>query len=301
MTEASHWRLAIAQRAAKAYAVEPNVRAVLVGGSVGRGRSDRYSDTELGVFWSELPGEEQQSEVLKRVGGTPRGSIHPLDHTDPGGGYAPFALGGPYTDQADGRIGGYPIELENETVRDTERWLSDVAENFETSLPKQNLICAIRDGIPLYGFELIEHWRSKTADYPTELSLKMIKIIVRGLSRKLARQRIWADRNEPILVNSGTSEIIREILHLLHAVNAEYIADSSKWIKSAIDKLEAKPHALFERLQEVCRSQPNDGLSALLGIVEEIIVLANQRFPELTNLKWNPNPSQWDRPPKGYP
>lgn len=301
MTEASKWRLSIARDIAEVYADEPNVKAVLVGGSVGRGNSDTYSDTEFGVFWSELPDKDQQRKIVERIGGTPIGGYNDLAHTEPERGYAPFVIGDTEVDAVGRRTGGYPIELENETVADTEKWLSDVVERFEVSLAKQVLICAIREGVPLYGFKLIEEWRSKTVEYPRELSRKVAKIIVHGIGRKMARQRIWVDRNELLLVGSCANEIIQEIFRLLHGINGEYIADSSKWFQRALAKLEVKPQDIFERLEGVSRAEPREGFASLQTIMEEVVSLIKQHFPEINDadLEWQFSPLEWHEPPAG--
>ena len=104
LTKASRWRLAIARDIAEVYANEPNARAILVGGSVGHRRSDKYSDTEFGVFWAELPDEEQQRRIVEKIGGFPRHGYYSLEHTEPGRGYAPFVIGDTQVIQAENRI-----------------------------------------------------------------------------------------------------------------------------------------------------------------------------------------------------
>ena len=54
-TPASVWRTAVGRRLGALYAAQPNVAAMLVGGSAARGISDGYSDLELGVFWHAPP------------------------------------------------------------------------------------------------------------------------------------------------------------------------------------------------------------------------------------------------------
>src|SRR5947209_2177409 len=79
MNAASQWRLALAQHVAGAYAANPNVAAVIIGGSVARGHSDRYSDIEVGVFWRQPPTDEERRSAAEATGG----EVHRLYPYDP--------------------------------------------------------------------------------------------------------------------------------------------------------------------------------------------------------------------------
>jgi hypothetical protein len=49
------WRMAQARRAAQAYQPNPKLAALAVGGSVGSGLADQFSDLELDCYWSAHP------------------------------------------------------------------------------------------------------------------------------------------------------------------------------------------------------------------------------------------------------
>ncbi len=49
------WRLARAERAARAYASNQKLAALTVAGSVGTGLADRFSDLELDCYWFDPP------------------------------------------------------------------------------------------------------------------------------------------------------------------------------------------------------------------------------------------------------
>ena len=57
MKEASQWRFALAQQIGRSYAANPKARVVMIAGSTGRGRADRYSDLEIEVYWSAPPSQ----------------------------------------------------------------------------------------------------------------------------------------------------------------------------------------------------------------------------------------------------
>ncbi len=69
MNEATTWRYALAERIAASYARNPNARAVMIAGSVGRGTADRYSDIEIDVYYTEPPSEAQRIAAVEGCGG----------------------------------------------------------------------------------------------------------------------------------------------------------------------------------------------------------------------------------------
>ncbi|WP_407542557.1 nucleotidyltransferase domain-containing protein (plasmid) [Deinococcus radiomollis] len=68
MSQPPSWRWAYARRLADAYERQPEVRAVMVGGSVARGTDDRFSDLELGVFWAADPTEDARTAAILDAG-----------------------------------------------------------------------------------------------------------------------------------------------------------------------------------------------------------------------------------------
>ncbi len=51
------WRLALAERAARAYASNQKLAALTVAGSVGTGLADQFSDLELDCYWFDPPSD----------------------------------------------------------------------------------------------------------------------------------------------------------------------------------------------------------------------------------------------------
>ena len=63
------WRLALAERAARAYASNEKLAALTVAGSVGTGLADRFSDLELDCYWFDPPGDLDRSGPGHVLGG----------------------------------------------------------------------------------------------------------------------------------------------------------------------------------------------------------------------------------------
>src|SRR5512146_2753569 len=63
MQASSSWRMALA-----AYAASPNAAAVMIAGSVGRGRDDRYSDLEIDVYYQHAPTRAERTGCVEASG-----------------------------------------------------------------------------------------------------------------------------------------------------------------------------------------------------------------------------------------
>ena len=61
--------MAVAGRAAQAYAGNGRLAALTVAGSVGAGLADRFSDLELDCYWSSAPGDADRTGPIDALGG----------------------------------------------------------------------------------------------------------------------------------------------------------------------------------------------------------------------------------------
>ena len=285
MDEASRWRLTLAQRIAQAYAQDPNVDAVAVLGSVSRGCADRFSDIELGVFWSEPPSEREREAVVERVGGTD---------------WRPS----PYNQQIEGweeeyHLDGVKIDPGHFVTQTMERLIADVVDRHDVSLSKQNSVSAIQHDIPLHGGAVIERWQSKAASYPAELA------------RAMVRQYLWfspfwmlemlAERDDFLLLCHNFCAIERQLLLVLMGLNRIYYP-GHKWIHHLIGELRVAPPDLSRRLQGVLRGDLTTSVKELCTLIEETFALVDQQMPDVHTSEARGRVSQqphiWEQPPK---
>ncbi|HEY3230080.1 MAG TPA: nucleotidyltransferase domain-containing protein, partial [Roseiflexaceae bacterium] len=173
MNQVSQGGLAIARRLAAVYRTNPNVQAVMVSGSVARGYADHYSDLELGVFWATPPTDSERTTVIGQIGG----EVWSLTSytTDP------ESVVSEHYGLSAAEINGHTltglvmVDTKHVTLACLERCFGDVLEQFDTALPKQILIAAIQDCIPLYGDALLAQWQARAQQYPDRLAIKMIQ------------------------------------------------------------------------------------------------------------------------------
>lgn len=63
------WRLDVASRAARHYAGNSKLAALVVAGSVGAGLADRFSDLELDCYWFTAPGDSDRTGPIDAMNG----------------------------------------------------------------------------------------------------------------------------------------------------------------------------------------------------------------------------------------
>ena len=170
MNPASQWRFQIAERIALFYAENPGVAAVMVGGSTARGHADRYSDTEIGVFWHRPPTETDRKRVVEQSGADLI-RLYPFIESEQVW-CDDFVIGRKEPDQPSS---GLLVEVSHHTVDFMQATLEIVLQSYNPDKLKQNLIAGVVDGIPISGSKLLTEWKEQAADYPRELSLAVVQ------------------------------------------------------------------------------------------------------------------------------
>jgi hypothetical protein len=169
MNSDSLWRQSIAQRISPAYSTNPNVAAIILGGSTARGHADRYSDIELGVFWSQPPTEIERNRAIVQSGGR-QIRLYPYDPIEEvWSDDFTMGIGGPNAEKE-----GIFTEIAHYTTDFVNRTLDEVLHQYNPHELKQNLIAGILDSIPLHHPALIMDWKTRLAYYPDGLQVAAI-------------------------------------------------------------------------------------------------------------------------------
>jgi hypothetical protein len=177
MRYASQWRVDMARSIAPHIAANPDVVAVMIGGSTSRDRADRFSDIEIGVFWSRPPREEERLAPISPAGGV----FWELDPYDPEADIWMEEWG----------LGNLKIDMRNMTVEGVERQLHRVLDSYETDLFLQYTLSAIQHGLPLHGHEQLSNWRHRLAQYPDGLGEAMVR---HSIGEELREWCWWVDQ-----------------------------------------------------------------------------------------------------------
>lgn len=254
-------RRMLAEIVAPAYAANPKVAAVLLAGSVARGLADEFSDIEIDIFWHAPPTDEDRSAPIERAG-WPIVYRHVDEH-----------------EWADGfLIAGVKVDTSQFLVNTIDRWLDDALMRAETEPEYQVRITAIQHGQPLYGAELIERWRARTAEYPAALAHAMVAQYLDFRSCEL--MEMLAARDDVLLLHQDLVAVEQQILSVLMGVNRMYAPHPfHKWLEWEIGQLTIAPPDLNRRLRQILRAEPRAAVDQLNQLIEETFALVEQHLP----------------------
>jgi len=267
MNQASNYqevtrRRALAEHAARFYAANPKVAAMLLAGSVARGTADQYSDIELDIFWAETPAEDERLAPIEPAGGTLL--YKEADENEWADGFF---------------IGGVKLDTSQFLSSTMERWLDDATERADPDVEKQLLIAAVQHGQPLYGAALVERWRATAAEYPDALART---IAANNLSfRPRFFLEMLAARDDLLLLYKCIVEIEHLILNVLLALNRQYVSHPlHKWLDWQCAQLRIAPPNLARRLKQILRDEPAAAVEQLHRLIEELFDLVELQLPD---------------------
>jgi len=288
MNPASRWRFEIAQNIGRLYAANPHVAAVLIGGSTARGHADRFSDTEIGVFWHQPPTESERRVVIDQAGADLI-RLYPF-FGDEQVWCDDFMVGRTKPDQPKS---GLLVEVAHHTVDFMRGTLKAVLQDHNPDELKQNLIAGVLNGIPVVGEELLRQWKAQAAEYPKELSIAVVKR--HAQIDHFWRWQMWLERDDNrMMLYQFFTQVQQKILHVLLGINREYYF-GFKWLDVIIERLETRPENFAKRLKRVYHVDPTKGVQLLTELVEDTYDLVETHLPEV-DVEWLRRVFRYQRP-----
>lgn len=277
--EMSRAGLVLARAAAGAYTDNPNVRAVMVGGSVARGCADEFSDVEIGVFWRTPPSDAERIEAVSRIGGEvwnfePFRDGRAGEHV----GLSESTVG---SDRHRGTAMVSPIHL---TVEAAEKRIGALIDGLDTVSHNYEFAAAVHYGVPLYGDALIEEWKKRVGAFPTRLAVKLV------------RENLWlgpwfnwagySERIDHLAVMQHLVWMQQGIVSILAALNREYLPSLEyKWVGWFIDRLSIKPADCALRLKTTFgKGDLGEAVRELVKLGMEVIDLVEGHLPEVNEM-----------------
>ncbi len=271
---ASQWRRAIAEKIGPAYAENPRVAAVILGGSTARERADRYSDIELGIFWNVPPTDEERRAAIDRTG-VDLLRMYPYDPAEEV--WADDLMAGQAAPELE--PSGVLVEVVHYTTGFVERTLHAALEDFDPDLVKQNLVSGIVDGIPLAGGVLAERWKKQAGTYPDGLARAMVERY--GVIDHFWRWQMFLERGQNLmLLYQMYSQVEQQALKMLLGINRIYYF-GFKWLDVLCGRLALAPEKLEERLQTPFTAPPEEGARQVIALVEETFNLVQATLPQV--------------------
>jgi hypothetical protein len=236
------WRLGVAERAARVYARNGRVAAVVAAGSVGSGLADRFSDLELDCYWYEPPSDADRLGPVEELGGR----IEMFWEFEPD----------EQEWSEDYQLGPLHVTLSNFLVASVEEFLDAVVLRADASPDKHMRLAAIQRGRPLAGAELVAGWRARADAYPDALVRAMVRrwLDPDGLRGWGAREAL-AGRGDEIALHTLLEAAEQAVFGALLAVNRVYTQHRlAKWQRHTLAGLAVAPDRLAERLGGMWRA-----------------------------------------------
>ncbi len=273
-TPAAAWRRTAVRPVLDAYAGTGGVDAVMLSGSTARGDADRWSDVEVGVFWSRPPTAEDRASV---VGAAQFVDLRMVTTEEAGPPW--YDHGYLRARQPDGLM----IEVVHTLTNTVEELLDDVLGAGHPDPSGLDLIKGISDGCGGTGAraELIAQWQHRAATYPRDLAIAVIQR--HGAIDQFWRWQMHADRDNPLLLAREFFRIANQLLNVLHALNGRYCGHASavKRLDALAQALPTAPPDLAARLRTVFSAPPAEGAAVLRSLIEETFDLVEARLPEV--------------------
>ena len=260
-------RLCAAQEIAAIYAGDAAVTTVLCGGSTGRGHADRWSDLEIGVFWSRPPDDQRRLRVITELGGAdPRRFDYDVAERQ-------------WFDEwwFDGGAGaGLLVEVVHMTETDADDQLDRLLVANDVRPGLLAFAAALAYGQPLAGSA--ERLTARVRDYPTPVATAVVSR--HGQIDNFWRWKMYLERQDIHGLRRHFASVTSALTHILCALNQRWWP-GSKWQPRVLADLPIAPSLPITRLAEVDQLPPADGAARLAQLVEETYDLVAVHLPEV--------------------
>ena len=266
MTPESRYLLDIAERnAAALVAVDPNITAVLLIGSVARGEADRYSDIDCAVYYRE-PVAASRFEALRDAALATGGGMH--GRGDAESGFVLYA----YAD-------GVRCDFAHTTVANWHRDVAAVLERYEADSPYQKVLGGVLEGLPLYGEEVCRQLKEAARAYPDGLAKAMVEAHLRFWPPSVMRY-MMAQRGDDLWLRESLLAALNAVIGMLLGVNRVYHWGEIKRQDAFLDRLAVAPPDLRARVRRVPCLPPGDAINEVAALLEETLGLVEAHLPD---------------------
>jgi hypothetical protein len=269
VNDATQARIDLARRNAARFTQNPNVKAIMVVGSVAHGTADDNSDIDCTVFTERPLSQAEYEEVCAQA----RASGGDLYYGTPTDGFAVYQY-----------IEGIRCDFGFETIESAEKSHAEFLEQPDTDLIKQLVAGGFMDGIALYGEDWIAAWQARLACYPDGLAEAMVRKHLR-FHPYWVLEKMGLDRDEWLFFYEALLEAEQNILGILCGLNRLYHPGKVKGIAWTIGKLAIKPPDLLPRLEQILRGDSRLAVGRLRELLEETLALVDTHMPAVSTAR----------------
>lgn len=267
MNDASAYLLKLAQRVAEPYRQLPQLRAMIVTGSVADSSADVYSDLDLIAYYDELPTDDELAAARER------------NHAENLVWFVQAREEGTVADMYN--VQGVQCQLMHNTIAAWEQQMAAILEQHEVATPLHKAMSGVLKAIPLHGAELIAQWQARLADYPAPLARAMVEQHLQffplwGLHAYLDSRDALLWRTQMLL------EAAQNILGVLAGLNRVYYTTFQfKRMRHFIAQLRIAPDNLADRLEALFEAEAEQAGLELERLVQDVVELVERYMPDV--------------------
>jgi len=255
--------LDLAEQNAKVYEAMPEVQAIIIGGSVSRGKPTLYSDIDTIIICQQLPHPDRLAEACRTNGGLHHETVN---------------------QDEDGLLEHYYLhniecQFAWSKVEEYDRRLKQVLDDESLDPINHMIMSGTMDARVVYGQEYVASLRQRLAQFPRGLQVKMVEKFIGVLPVEEIRLRLLREESL-IWFYSVLTATQRGILGSLFGLNRLYHPGGFRKIDYHIAKMQIAPSDLYPRLNNMFSVPPADALAALADIYRETIDLIGKHLPE---------------------
>lgn len=240
----------------------------MVTGSVADGLSDFYSDVDMAVYHSELPGEEELASIRETLSGSAERR---------------WLLG----DRAKGTViesfvvGGVECQVIHATPEAVKEQIDSIVLEHQVLTPSHKAMSGLLKGVPLFGEALLRGWKDLLAEFPEPLAEKMVRHYLNffpiwGLTHQ------FTQRDATLFYQQSLLEAAQNLLGVLSGLNRVYYTTFQfKRSRKFIEGLHLRPHNLYERFERLFDVDVEAAGRELEDLVESTLALLEQHMPQI--------------------
>ena len=289
MNEATELRYTLAAQVAAHYADSPKVAAVALAGSVARGWADQNSDIELDVYWAEPPTDADRLGLIASAGGQidifwaeppPDNEVQRIfDRT--GGKISQLWPWEPDEWSEHYYVRGISIGISGLVLSTVEQYIQNVLVDFTTEDEPHIRLAALQAAVPFSGTNLLQHWKTRVAEYPHGLAVALINAQLL-FDEVWWNVDMWVERKAHLPLIDALYKMQIKIMRVLIALNHIYLIDPRfKWADRIIDQMTISPDNLGPRLKEIFTLEPSEAVAATWDLFMETLGLVEEQVPEI--------------------
>ncbi len=240
-TAHSRLRLELAREVTSLFLKRDDIIAVVVGGSVGRGCADEYSDLEICPIWTDTPTPTDRCTLFSAIG-------TPVDDET-------VLIGG------SSMIDAFKIDFIPATLDEVHEAMED-GERFGEL---RNFLWAC---VPIHNPDPVKNWQRTLRQQFEVRRLDWLKVQLRRLVNNWEKVAS-TPTDEYIICRDQQADIIAALINIICLVHHELA--NVKWIQWSISQVEHNFTDLHERLWSVFDRNPTAGFEVLRELCLETL------------------------------